>query len=116
MESKKYKYHFRPEYNSKNLLIAFISGVENENFISDLFNSIVEINPKITEISDLWMNDEYLFEIDSDMGTFLYSKDIWDLAFLMSKDNQECLHKINSILSKDEKFEKVEVNFNTYKS
>jgi hypothetical protein len=111
----KYKYRFRPEYNSENLLIEIFSGVEKEIFLSDLLNSIVEINPKIDEIADLWMNDEFIFEIQSDIGNFLLSKDIWDLAFIMSENNQECVNRINSILLKDNRFEKVEVNFDDYK-
>lgn len=111
----KYKYRFRPEYNSENLLIEIFSGVENQSFFSDFVNSIMEINPKIGEISDLWMNDEYILEVQSDIGNFLLSKDIWDLVFIMSENNQECLNRINSILLKDNRFEKVEVNFDDYK-
>jgi hypothetical protein len=111
----KYKYRFRPEYNSENLLIEIFSGVENQSFFSDLVNSIMEINPKIGEISDLWMNDEYILEVQSDIGNFLLSKDIWDLVFIMSENNQECVNRINSILLKDNRFEKVEVNFDDYK-
>ena len=32
----KYKYRFRPEYNSENLLIEIFSGVEKEIFLSIL--------------------------------------------------------------------------------
>ena len=109
-----YKYHLRPEYESENLLIEIFSGVENEKFLSELLNSIDEINPKIEGITDQWMNDEFIFEVYSDCGNFSLSKDIWNLAFIMS-NNQECIHKINSILLKDARFEKVEVNFNKYK-
>ncbi|HEY6144074.1 MAG TPA: hypothetical protein VIV55_11735 [Flavobacterium sp.] len=110
-----YKYRFRPEYNSENLIIEIFSGVENKSFFSDLLNSIIEINPKIEEISELWMNDEFIFNVQSDIGNFLLSKDIWDLAFIMSENNQECVNRINSILSNDKRFEKVEVNFDDYK-
>ena len=115
MKINKYKYHFRPEYNSENLLIEFVSNVERKSFLTDLLNSINEINPKIKEIADLWMNDEVMFEISSDLGVFLLSKDIWNFAFIMSEENQECLNRINSILSRNEKYEKIEVNINDYK-
>ena len=115
MNTDKYKYHFRPEYNSENLLIEIFSGVENEQFLSDLLNSIIEINPKIEEITELWMNDEFVFEVQSDCGSFLLSKDIWNLAFIMSKNNQQCVNRINTILLKDKRFEMVEVNFESYK-
>jgi len=111
----KYKYNFRPGYKSQDLLIEIFSGAENEDFLSDFLNAISEINPKVDSIKNLWMNDEHLFEITSDAGFFILSKDIWDLAFIMSDENQECLNTINSILLKDQNFQKTEVNFDDYK-
>lgn len=110
----KYKYHLRPEYKSQKLLIEIFSGVENEDFFSEFFDSIVEINPKVDRINDFWMNDEYILDIKSDIGSFSISKDIWDLAFIMT-ENQECLNQINLLLLKDQNFHKIEVNFDDYK-
>lgn len=110
----KYKYHLRPEYKSQKLLIEIFSGVKNEDFFSEFFDSIVEINPKVDRINDLWMNDEYILDIKSDIGSFSISKDIWDLAFIMT-ENQECLNQINLLLLKDQNFQKIEVNFDDYK-
>lgn len=113
-----YKYKFRPEYGSSNdslrLLIEFVEGAENESFLSDLLNAISELNPNIEDITDLWMNDEILINIASEMGGFIISKDIWGLAFIMAGNNQECLLKINSILEANENYIKVEVNFTDY--
>jgi hypothetical protein len=111
----KYKYHYRPGYGSENLLIEFISGVENDVFRTDLFDAIKEINPKLISREDLWMNDEILYLIDSDLGAFTLSKDIWDLAFLMADDNQSCILQINNLLFNDNRFEKIEVDFNDFK-
>lgn len=110
----KYNYHLRPEYKSQKLLIEIFNGVENEDFFSEFFDSIVEINPKVDRINDLWMNDEYILDIKSDIGSFSISKDIWDLAFIMT-ENQECLNQINLLLLKDQNFQKIEVNFDDYK-
>ncbi|WKL46724.1 hypothetical protein Q1W71_17365 [Flavobacterium pectinovorum] len=66
-------------------------------------------------MNDLWMNDEIEIEVNSDIGLFYVSKDIWDLAFIMSDNNQECINKINLILLKDKNFHKTEVNFEDYK-
>lgn len=110
----KYKYHLRPEYKSQISLIEIFSGVENEDFFSEFFDSIVEINAKVDRINDLWMNDEYILDIKSDIGSFSISKDIWDLAFIMT-ENQECLNQINLLLLKDQNFQKIEVNFDDYK-
>jgi len=111
----KYKYHYRPGYGSESLLIEFISGVENETFGADLFDAIKEINPKLQGRDDLWMNDEILYTVSSDSGQFTLSKDIWGFAFLMADDNQTCLLQINNMLLKDDRFEKIEVDFNEFK-
>jgi len=111
----KYKYYLRPGYKSQDLLIEIFSGAEDECFLTDLLDSISEINPKVDKMNDLWMNDEIEIEVSSDIGLFYVSKDIWDLAFIMSDNNQECINKINLILLKDKNFHKTEVNFEDYK-
>ncbi|WP_228526526.1 MULTISPECIES: hypothetical protein [unclassified Flavobacterium] len=90
----KYKYYLRPAYKSQDLLIEIFSGVEEEYFLTDLLDSISEINPKVDTINDLWMNDEILMDVSSDLGLFSISKDIWDFAFIMSDNNQECIKRI----------------------
>jgi hypothetical protein len=111
----KYKYHYRPGHGFENLLIEFISGVENETFGTDFFDAIKEINPQLVGKEYLWMNDEILYTVNSDLGQFTLSKDIWDLAFLMSDDNQSCIYQINNLLLNDNRFEKIEVDFNDFK-
>jgi len=113
--NKIYSYHFRPGYQSKDLLIDIFGGAENENFNSDFLNAIAEIQPKMTDILDLWINDEVLMTFDSDIGKFVLSKDIWGFAFVMAENNQQGLHRINSILECSELFEKIEINFDNYK-
>ena len=115
---KPYKYYYRPAYGaygSEELLLEFYQGVENGTFYSDLFETISELNPKVESIEDLWMNDEVLLNVNSDIGSFILSKDIWDFAFIMAEKNQKCLEKINMILLISDLFEKVEVDFEAYK-
>ncbi len=111
----KYKYRYRPGYGSDRLLIEFVNGVENEVFGTDLFDAIKEINPKLAGLDDLWMNDEILYTINSDLGPFTLSKDIWDLAFIMADGNPSCVLQINNLLLKDSRFEKIEVDFDAFK-
>ena len=111
----RYKYHYRPEYGSTNLLIEFISGVENDTFMNDLFDAIKIIKPELIDLQDLWMNDEVSYSIHSNLGDFILSKDIWDLAFIMAEHNQTCIARINELLLADNRFEKIEVNFDNYK-
>ncbi|MEN2398207.1 hypothetical protein GKZ90_0000325 [Flavobacterium sp. MC2016-06] len=110
-----YKYYFRPAYHSQELLIDIFYGAESETFLSDFMSAIDEIKPKMTDIDDLWMNDEILMTIDSEIGKFIISKDIWGFAFVMADNNQEGLVRMNSILENAALFEKVEVNFDNYK-
>ena len=111
----KYKYRYRPGYSSENFLIEFFSGVENENFLIDLFDVLKELNPKIIGQEDLWMNDEVLFTVNSKLGQVTLSKDNYDLAFIMANDNQSCIEKIATLLYKDNRFEKIEVDNGNYK-
>ena len=107
--SKKYKYNYRPEYSSENLLIEFISGVDNETFEKDLFEAINQINPNIVKKEDLWMNDEILYTVNSNIGDFELSKNtILDLVFITSKENKLIINKIDELLIKDDRFEKLE--------
>ena len=110
----KYKYRCRPGYGSENLLLEFVNGVENEDFKTDLFDAIKQINPKLTGLEDLWMYEEILYTISSELGQFTLSKDIWDLAFLMADDNQTCILQINNLLLDDNRFEKIEVDYNDF--
>lgn len=111
---KPYKYYYRPAYGSNELLLEFYHGVEN-NFYSALFDTIGEINPKVDSVKDLWMNDEVLLNVNSDIGEFILTKDVWNFAFIMAEKIQKCLEKINKILVKSKLFEKVEVDFEAYK-
>lgn len=111
----KYKYHYRPGNGSDSLLLEFINGVENEAFATDLFDVFKKINPKLAGSEDLWMNDGICYTINSDLGQFTLSKDIWDLAFLMADDNQSCILQINNLLINDDRFEKIELDFNDFK-
>ncbi|MGQ8867690.1 hypothetical protein [Myroides sp. TSA_177.3] len=110
-----YKYHFRPEYGSEKLLIEIFDGLEKEEFLSDFLDAIKILKPKVVDFEDLWMNEEILINVNSEMGEFILSKDTWGFVFLMSENNQECLFRINSILEITENFEKVEVDFEDYK-
>jgi len=113
--SNKYKYYLRPAYKSNELLIEIFTGVENENFFYELTDAIKDINAEILSTEDLFMNDEVLYKFNSDLGNFELSKDIWDNAFIMACNNQNCILAINNLFQKDIRFMKVEVDFNNYK-
>jgi hypothetical protein len=88
-------------------LIAKLSG-------DDLFDALKSINPRISGVTDLWMNDEFLYHVDSDKGHFILSRDTWGFAFIISDDNQTCISTVDRILAQDERFKKIEVDHNKY--
>jgi len=104
----RYKFSFRPAYGSDNMLIEFINGAEQEEFLSDFLDAIKSFNPKLERTVDLWMNDEVQFVVNSNLGSFVFSKDSWGLAFVWSDDNQPCVKGISDLLDRDNRFEKVE--------
>lgn len=110
-----YKYHYRPGYGSKNFLIEIYSGPERKEFFGDLLSVLKEINIQIEEINDLWMNDEFMLEFNSGIGSFLISKDIYDLVFIMADNNPCCIETIYTLLLKDHRFEKTDVDLDAYK-
>jgi len=111
----KYKYHFRPGYNSNEFLIEIFRGGENPNFMSDFLNAIKSIAPSIVDIKDIWMNDEMQFELDSTTGQFSVFQDIWGLVFIMAPENQEAISRIHSLLVSNPNFSNIPVNNEDYK-
>ena len=109
-------YRLRPGYGSDKLLIEFIKGTENEAFIDELQTALKDLFIEIKSVHDLWMNDEIMLTLTSSMGSFIFSKDIWGFAFIDAEDNQECILKIDALLSQNPAFVKEHVDFNDYKN
>jgi hypothetical protein len=106
-----YQYYFRPAFGNSNLLIEFITGVEEQSFGKDLMHAIQDIHPQISGKEDLWMNDEILYTVNSDFGKFTLSRDSWGSAFILDDNNNSCVVEINNLLLKDIRFEKLENTF-----
>jgi hypothetical protein len=101
------KFKYRLAYGANDFLIEFISGVD-ENFGNKLFEAIKVLHPKIAGKDDVWMNDEVIYTVDSDLGRFTLSNDVWGFAFIVAEENQNCVAKINLLLLEDKRFEKIE--------
>ena len=54
--------------------------------------------------------------ISSDKGDFLFSKDVWDFAFILADNNQSCIKLIDEMLNNSSLFKKEEVDFEKYKN
>jgi len=110
-----YKYKLRPGYKSSELLIEFFIKAANDDFKNTLFQALESLNSQQKGATNLWMNDEVLIQCDCELGSFEISLDIWDGVFIMSPNNQGVIFKIDEILSKHNKFIKLEVDFSAYK-
>ena len=110
-----YSYYCRPAYGSEQLLIEFLSGADKDVFFKDLLHALAPLHPVFKGTVDLWMNDEILVNIDSAMGIFEVSSDIYDFVFIMAAHNQPCIKAIDNLLQQDSLFKKLTVDFNKYK-
>ncbi|SHG95960.1 hypothetical protein SAMN04488109_2641 [Chryseolinea serpens] len=108
LSSTRYKFSFRPAYGSDKMLIEFITGAEREEFLPDFLDALKSFNPKLESTLDLWMNDEIQVNVNSDLGNFSLSKDIWGFAFAWADENQQCVKKISDLLAHDHRFEAVD--------
>lgn len=111
-----YRYHLRPAYGSSELLLQFNLDSSDTEFIKDLFNALASIAPTVHSLQELWMNGEILLHINSTIGGFCISRDIWDFAFVTAEENQPCILVIDNILSQSPSFRKEAVDFKDYKS
>ena len=111
-----YKYHLRPGYGSDKLLLEFILDSSDTDFYKDLFTTIKDIGPKIETVENLWMNDDVVLHLSSDKGEFLFSKDVWDFAFILADNNQPCIKLIDEMLNNSSWFTKEEVDFEKYRN
>ena len=107
---KKHAYHLRPGYGSENLLIEFINYSDGDTLNTDFLDALKELNPEVKSLNDLWVNDELIYTIDSNLGSFTFSIDTWGFAFIIADDNQLCITRIAELLLSDNRFHKIEVD------
>jgi hypothetical protein len=60
------------------------------------------------------MNDETVLNVASTKGPFSVSQDIWGSAFIMARDNQDCIALIDKLLEANSMFRREEVDFADY--
>ena len=98
-----YKYKLR-ETRAKTPLIVIISGSENGIFLKDFMKAIITLEPLIISTEDVWVNDELLLEVKSNVGDFTISMDIWGFAFIMSESSWKVVFRIEILLRESNKF------------
>jgi len=109
-----YRYRLRPGYGSKELLIELLPESANQAFFDELLEVLKQVNAKVIDVLDLWMNDEVLLTFEGDLGSFMVSKDIWDFVFIMAPDNQPAILKIEKALCANARFHTELVDFSKY--
>jgi len=110
-----YRYRVRPGYGSTELLIEFQLKSAHQAFFDELLKVLKQLNGKVSNVSDVWMNDEVSLHFDSDAGPFLVSKDIWDFVWIMAPKNQNAILKIEEALRTYAQFQQEFVDFEEYK-
>ena len=112
--NKKYKFKLRPYFGLENTsLIEFL--YTDEKFNDFFLQAISEINPKI-ESSGYQMisiiEAEHVTKIGSSAGDFVIEIDSYGTIFISG--NKECLEKINTLLVKNNYFEKCAIDLSAY--
>lgn len=110
----KYSYKLRPGYGSKKLLLDFDATKFPNKLQKKLTVMLKENGFKLENVNDLEINNEFLFEYKSTNGLITLSRDIWDFFFITGDDNQVDIIKLDKFFSKDNLFEKLEIDFSVY--
>jgi len=101
-----YKYTIRKGHNSQELLIEFSISDDEKLFTDFLIQALKPLNANVKESTDLWMNDEVILTIRSDIGQFDLSIDNWGFAFIMAENNQAAIPQIDMCLNSNDLFVK----------
>ena len=109
-----YAYKLRPAYGSTELLIEFTRTGDIEAFVGQLLQLLQHHGFECNGTADVWMNDEAWIYLKSEKGQVLLTKDIWDMVFILGKDHQTAILKIDEILMTSELYEKEPVDFKDY--
>ncbi|WP_124981482.1 hypothetical protein [Nonlabens xiamenensis] len=111
-----YSYKLRPAYNSSEQLIEFVKIGDADRFIEKLLDLLSRNGFSYNGLPDVWMNEEVWLHLKSSNGKTTITKDIWDMIFILGKQNQTDIKKIDQILIDSGEFEKIEVNPEDYKT
>lgn len=110
-----YTFKLRPGYGSEELLIELDGKDQPDELQTDLILLLEQNGFKLTELKDMWQNNEWSFIFRSKQGVVQLSRDsIWDLFFIMGENNQSDILKLDKLLLKNPLFEKLNVNYSDY--
>ncbi|RXK85872.1 hypothetical protein [Filimonas effusa] len=100
-----YKYYYRKAYMSGTSLIEFFKGTGRDGFFTTVFAALSSIHPTVKGVKELWLNDEVVFSVNSDLGNFMLSKNIDEHSCIMADGDSVCIEKIEQLLAQHPQFE-----------
>ncbi len=109
-----FSFRTRPGYKSKNLLIEFLRGSGSDEMVIALKNALKKLNCKTISKEDCWMNDEFIYNMNSQFGEFEISSDSYGEVFIIAETNQIAILEIEKALIESGEFEKEEADFSKY--
>ena len=106
-----FTFAIRPGNNTEELLIEFRKGSGSDEMILAMKKVLAEANADVIEKIDLWQNDEVIYKMKSQFGSFEISSDNYGCIFIMAPDNQPAIVAISSLLSKSNIFKSEAISF-----
>jgi hypothetical protein len=94
-----HKYYYRKAYNSGEALIEFVKGTESDGIFSNVFSALSSVHPSISNICELWKNNEMIVDVNSDLGHFLLQKDVNNHSRIVFRRNAGSIDKIDQLLA-----------------
>jgi len=110
MNSEIFQYIFRKGSDKSNIWLIEFWKIQNaDKLIGEILKILDSLDFKAGEIEEIWMNDEILINASSEEGEIIISRDIYDLVFILPKDeNNIIINKVEKELNKSDKFKRVQ--------
>lgn len=88
----------RNGHESPDDLIEFRKGSGTKEMIEALKKVLTTIEAKTEKKEDLWFNDEMLYHMNSAIGKFEISADVWNDIFILANGNSDTIKSIEKVL------------------
>lgn len=92
---------------SGNISIEFIDPPADKDFIKQLIRAFESLNVQVINYEDLWIHDEIIFNVSSNIGKFTIFRNSKDHYFIEATENPDATLLLDSLLSKDPIYRKI---------
>lgn len=109
MNSEIFKYKYRKGSDKSNIwLIEFCKIQNSDRLIGEILKILEQANFKSGEVEEIWMNDELLINANSEEGGIIISRDVYDLVYILPKnENNYTIKEVEKELKRSDKFKRV---------